>query len=143
MGSMRGAKGGRIPFLSAADRIILIDFGMVIILGGAFVFFVVNNLCVPHRPYIPVDLQAIIHSAEMFQVEMGRYLTTIEEMSESTAKETGRDWSIENRPDPWGRPFIYKLIDGKPHVYCFGRDGLPGGTGADRDYEWPESEAPK
>jgi hypothetical protein len=62
-------------------------------------------------------------------------------MSLEESKEAGRDCYIENSVDPWGRPYIYKLVDGKPRAACIGRDGVPGGTGPDEDQEVTSDEA--
>lgn len=31
--------------------------------------------------------------------------------------------------DPWGRPYLYRMNEGKGYVLSYGSDGLPGGTG--------------
>jgi general secretion pathway protein G len=39
--------------------------------------------------------------------------------------------------DPWGRPYIYRVVIGKPGeqviIICYGRDGRPGGEDEDGD----------
>lgn len=38
--------------------------------------------------------------------------------------------------DPWGRRYEYEIdADGQPRVRTLGRDGQPGGSGADADVE--------
>jgi hypothetical protein len=49
--------------------------------------------------------------------------------------------TLDQTKDPWGNEYVYKLgADRRPHVYCYGKDGKQGGTGEDRDHEWPEPE---
>jgi general secretion pathway protein G len=31
--------------------------------------------------------------------------------------------------DPWGRPYMYRMENGKGYILSLGEDGLPGGTG--------------
>jgi general secretion pathway protein G len=35
--------------------------------------------------------------------------------------------------DPWGNPYGYELVDGRPRVFSLGADGAPGGEGEARD----------
>ncbi len=38
--------------------------------------------------------------------------------------------------DPWGNEYVYQAPtreDPVPHITCYGRDGVPGGEGADAD----------
>lgn len=41
------------------------------------------------------------------------------------------------RFDPWGAPYLYELVRGRPRVYSLGADGVPGGYGDDADIELP------
>ena len=45
--------------------------------------------------------------------------------------------------DPWGRPYVYRLANGRPDVYSLGRDGVVGGEDLDFDYAYltPEQNA--
>ena len=37
-------------------------------------------------------------------------------------------------PDPWGRPYVYRLAEtGSVHLLSYGKDGQPGGTGENAD----------
>ncbi len=64
----------------------------------------------------------------------GRYPYTIDEVISDKENE----FYLSRIADPWARPYIYKIVDGKPHIFCYGKDGIPGGTGEDKDFEWPE-----
>jgi general secretion pathway protein G len=113
--------------------------GVILVVGG----FAASTLMVKDSgPYggplegrAKRDLLSILHAAEWFQAETGRYPTRIEEMSVEGSKKAGTSLAIGIGNDPWGRPYIYRLVDGKPRVACLGRDGVPGGTGLDADVE--------
>lgn len=46
---------------------------------------------------------------------------------------------LEELPkDPWGRPYGYELIDGKPSAFCLGSEGAEGGEGDETDIYFPE-----
>jgi general secretion pathway protein G len=79
------------------------------------------------------DLRTIVAAAEYFRLETGRYPERIEEMMPAGASKAGATATVENDLDPWGRPYLYGLVSGKPCAVCLGRDGVPGGTGADAD----------
>jgi len=41
---------------------------------------------------------------------------------------------IEREPrDPWGSPYRYALVDGRPVITSYGKDRRPGGTGPAAD----------
>ena len=35
--------------------------------------------------------------------------------------------------DPWGNPYVYRVVDGKPAAICYGKDAQPGGDGENQD----------
>ncbi len=92
---------------------------------------------------IKVGLRVIVQAAENFKIETGHYPASLDEMSTAAMDKAGRTWSLDDVNDPWGRPYTYRLIGGNPHAACMSRDGLPGGTGKDQDYEWPEPQGAK
>jgi len=84
---------------------------------------------------VRADLRAIVDAAEMFHMATGRYPASLGELTSPLA-EAGNEPLLESTIDRWSRPYIYRLVGGKPRVSCLGRDGLPGGTGLDRDLEY-------
>jgi general secretion pathway protein G len=44
--------------------------------------------------------------------------------------------------DPWGRPYVYKVIRGTGRVISLGRDGVPGGEGEDADIRSADTRGP-
>ncbi|QSQ21274.1 type II secretion system protein GspG [Pyxidicoccus parkwayensis] len=54
--------------------------------------------------------------------------------NESWAEELVRLHVLEQQPlDPWGNPYIYEVHGEQVELRSLGRDGAPGGDGADRD----------
>ena len=84
----------------------------------------------------------------MFNSDVGRYPTSQEGLKALLSEPSGVDgWTgpyIRDRKvlnDPWGRPVIY-VNDPDAHTFLvksLGADGKPGGSGADRDLQAPES----
>ena len=118
---------------------------LVLIIGGAVAALALIRIrpsivCGPVEIKILPDLRMIVAAAELFKAETGRYPATLEEMAPEAAAKAGRSRTIEieDAVDPWGQPYIYRLVDGKPHALCLGRDDRPGGEGEDEDREWPE-----
>jgi type II secretion system (T2SS) protein G len=96
------------------------------------------GLCI-YTPQLRVqsDLRIIVNAAELFKAEKGRYPGTIDELSADSLQ----NWSLNESIDPWGNPYIYKTINGRPHAFCYGKDGIPGGNGDNLDFAWPELKA--
>lgn len=70
---------------------------------------------------------------QYFQADHGRVPETLDEL---LAKDGPGPYA---RPadllDHWGAPFYYRVLDSKSAalIFTLGRDGLPGGSGADAD----------
>jgi hypothetical protein len=114
---------------------------------GAVLFAFLGSPVVPkiegERVYkIKYHLQKIIDAAEIHRVASGAYPENIVDFTDEpgfTGDPTLR--LLEpNLRDPWGHHYDYRIIAGKPHVFCYGKDGVPGGTGDNQDFEWPEPE---
>lgn len=46
----------------------------------------------------------------------------------------GGQWLDQNRADPWGHDWVIVSEGSQVTVYCYGRDGAPGGEGEDADW---------
>jgi general secretion pathway protein G len=81
------------------------------------------------RKAAKVDLRTVLHALDLYRLAKGRY------PPERPGLQALLDARIvkELPTDPWGTPYAYALQDGEPLVTCFGRDGQPGGEGADAD----------
>jgi general secretion pathway protein G len=88
-----------------------------------------------------VMLRAIEDALKLHRVKTGRYPTTEEGLEALVASGALRELPT----DSWGRPYFYALIRGRPMVWTFGQDGVPGGEGADADLynvSWREPSPP-
>jgi len=93
------------------------------------------------RRAIEIDLKTIVLSAEIFQISTGQH-PGIEDVVFDENNFPGTVVDSSQIKDPWGRLYSLKFIDDKPHAFCYGKDGVPGGDGEDRDYEFPGSLKP-
>ena len=78
---------------------------------------------------------------DQMRLDAGRYPTTQEGLSALVAKPSGgENWEgpylTKGLPnDPWGRPYVYQCpgTHGEYDLYSYGRDGMQGGEGEDKD----------
>jgi len=78
---------------------------------------------------------------DQVRLDAGRYPTTQEGLSPLVAKPAGgENWegpyltkALPN--DPWGKPYVYQCpgTHGEYDLYSYGRDGVQGGEGEDKD----------
>lgn len=80
-----------------------------------------------------IPLYTLGGKLQYFQADHGRVPQTLDEL---LAKDGPGPYA---RPadllDSWGAPFYYRVLDSKDSalIFTLGRDGLPGGRGADAD----------
>jgi general secretion pathway protein G len=75
------------------------------------------------------DLSNIEMALKLHYARTGRYPTT-EEGLEALV----RCGALHTVPiDSWNRPYYYALLRGRPMLWTFGQDGVPGGEGLDAD----------
>jgi general secretion pathway protein G len=82
------------------------------------------------------DMDTILTAAKVIHTTTGRYPQSIEEMVDAR-DDSGQDiGGIDDTVpiDPWQHPYDYEIVNDRPQVRCFGKDGVPGGEGnaADR-----------
>jgi general secretion pathway protein G len=78
---------------------------------------------------------------DQMRLDVGRYPTTQEGLGALVAKPTGgENWEgpylTKGLPnDPWGKPYAYQCpgAHGEYDLYSYGRDGIQGGEGEDKD----------
>ncbi|WP_171045743.1 type II secretion system protein GspG [Pseudoalteromonas rubra] len=91
-----------------------------------------------------LDIKQLAEAVELYHREFGRYPTNeqglgvlAQEVFISKSCPCKKDKIINGLPeDPWGRDYLY-LSPGKNNpegfdIWTYGKDGLPGGTGANR-----------
>lgn len=81
------------------------------------------------RKAAKVDLRTVLHALDLYRLAKGRY------PPETPGLQALLDARVvkELPRDPWGAPYAYALEGGEPRVTSWGRDGVPGGEGADAD----------
>ena len=76
------------------------------------------------------DISSITQAARLFNMDIGRYPETLEELVNPPEGPMGvkEDPYLEKVPiDPWGRNYVYSIgEDNKPVVVCVGPDGQEG-----------------
>jgi general secretion pathway protein G len=87
------------------------------------------------------QLDALEKALDQYRLDVGRYPSTelglkaLVERPASEPKWSGPYLRKDVPPDPWGKPYVYKLPGekGEFDLLSYGKDGQPGGTGENAD----------
>lgn len=88
------------------------------------------------------QIDAFTKALDQYRIDVGRYPTTEQGLAAlyrqpgGASKWAGPYLAKEPPPDPWGKPYEYRAVSaaGKDYeIVSRGKDGAPGGTGADAD----------
>ena len=87
------------------------------------------------------QLDALEKALDQYRLDIGRYpsselgLKALVERPASEPKWSGPYLRKDVPPDPWGKPYVYKLPGekGEFDLLSYGKDGQPGGTGENAD----------
>jgi general secretion pathway protein G len=90
------------------------------------------------------DVATLMQALKLYRLDNGRYPSTDQGLNALTSKPTTEplpsNWKtggyIERLPkDPWGNAYVFANpgVHGEVDVMSYGRDGKPGGAGADAD----------
>lgn len=103
--------------------VVLVILGLI---AGAVVINLVSNLDTARTDRVRMDLGAIENALKIYYAKHGRYPDTAAGLS-----------ALEVSPfqDPWGNDYLYVNEAPTPLLRSLGRDGLPGGEGADADLD--------
>jgi general secretion pathway protein G len=88
-------------------------------------------------------VRSFVDALDAYRVDMGRYPTTQEGLSALVDRSSDLRWRgpylRKAIPlDPWGRPYVYRSPGQSGAEYdlrSYGKDGAPGGSGADADIQ--------
>jgi len=87
------------------------------------------------------QIDALEKALDQYRLDVGRYpstelgLKSLVERPASEPKWSGPYLRKDVPPDPWGRPYVYKVPGekGEFDLLSYGKDGQPGGTGENAD----------
>lgn len=87
------------------------------------------------------QIEAFEKALDAYRLDVGRYPTTEEGLAAllaapaTAAKWNGPYLKKDVPADPWGHPYVYRAPGSKGDfdVLSYGKDGQPGGSGADAD----------
>lgn len=89
--------------------------------------------CVSREERIQAELSQIVWQADYLHAVTGNFPSVWQDFW--WALEAGDAGIGFQKPvmDPWGFPYVYRVVDGKPVAICYGRDRKRGGWEEDRD----------
>lgn len=87
------------------------------------------------------QIESLGKALDNFRLDVGRYPSTEEGLAAlNTRPTTAPKWNgpyllKDTPPDPWGRPYAYRLetVQGDFFLGSYGKDGRPGGVGENAD----------
>ena len=81
---------------------------------------------------IRTDLRLLRTFASGYKHQEKRAATSLNEVIEANSRDN--DILEQSRVDPWGREYLYEIVDDEVRLSTLGRDGKPGGRGLDADF---------
>ena len=85
-----------------------------------------------------IELDGIMFALESWKQTYGYYPNSLRDMVR-TGNHRDDEPGLEFYPkDPYGHDFELEFINSKPCIIYYGKDGVPGGAGENRDWRWPQ-----
>ena len=120
---------------------LLVVLAIIALIAGLAAPQVLRYLGSARSETAATQVRNIESALELFYIDNLRYPTTDEGLSALSAApaELAGRWNgpyLKNADalkDPWGRPYLYSLTDGKVVIMSLGRDGKAEGEGEDKD----------
>jgi hypothetical protein len=106
----------------------LLFVSCVVLAGFGGCWFLYRTLEQPPQLLEPYRLRNLLNAAKLYRKDTGRFPSTVDGLGPLAPKYVS---SIGE--DGWGRPYRYESDGGSARIWTLGRDGLPGGSGADAD----------
>ncbi len=107
---------------------IMVVIGILAVMGTAVAVAVIPRFEEAKRETAKSDIRAIENGLKLYYVKNGKYPDNNAGLQVLVDQQI-----LENIKDPWGNPYVYKVEGGKPLIISYGKDGAPGGEGADAD----------
>jgi general secretion pathway protein G len=95
-------------------------------LGGCWLLY--QSLEQPPQLLEPYRLRNLLNAAKLYRKDTGRFPSTTDGLAPLAPK-----YIATIGADGWGRPYLYESDGGSARIWTLGRDGVPGGSGADAD----------
>ncbi len=112
--------------------------GLLLSGGVLLAFMIWSFMCRDDEGYkiirINNSLRFFMSRALEWKRISGKYPETSEDIL-SGMEQSDVEMAMADK-DPWGRPYVYELVEGRPFAFSLGRDGIPGGSGHDSDVIW-------
>lgn len=106
----------------------LLFAGAVVLAGAASCWVVYRALEQPPQYLEPSRLRTLLNAAKLYRKDTGRFPSTAEGLGALAPR-----YIAVLTDDGWGRAYHYESDGGSVRIWTLGRDGLPGGEGADTD----------
>jgi general secretion pathway protein G len=110
-----------------SSRALIFVAGVVLAgFGGCWLLY--RTLEEPPQVLEPYRLHTLLNAAKLYRKDTGRFPSTVDGLAPLAPK-----YIASVSEDGWGRPYHYESDGGSARIWTFGRDGAPGGVGADAD----------
>jgi len=106
----------------------LVFAGGVVLAGVASCWVLYQALEQPPQYLEPSRLRTLLNAAKLYRKDTGRFPSTAEGLTPLAPH-----YLATIPDDGWGRAYRYESDGGSVRIGTLGRDGLPGGVGADAD----------
>lgn len=108
---------------------IMVVITIIGLIMAAVAVAVIPNLQKAQRDRVYVDFGNISSALKLYYARKGSYPDTGAGLKALVDMQI-----LEKAPeDPWGKPYVYLLENGKPVLMSYGADGNAGGEGTDAD----------
>jgi len=157
---MRGGRRGNVPrpsrgaAFASAGGFTLLELLVVMVIIGLLASYVgpkyFSQVGKSESRIAAAQCGALEKALDQYRLDTGRYPTSEQGLQALVMKPadepkwTGPYLSKAVPADPWGKPYLYRCCPGEHgefDLYTLGKDGSPGGSGADADVtSWTPSQ---
>lgn len=145
---MSERNGARRQLVGGSDGFTLLELLVVMVIIGLLASFVgpryFSQIGKSEVKSAKAQIDALEKALDQYRLDLGRYPTTEQGLvalvsrPANEAKWDGPYLKKTVPADPWGSPYAYKFPgehNNEFDLWSFGKDGQPGGTGANEDIQ--------